>query len=44
MAAPRQSQSVVRYAVVGQGYIAQAAVLPAFKHAQRGLATQRRDP
>ncbi|MDQ3025547.1 MAG: Gfo/Idh/MocA family oxidoreductase [Pseudomonadota bacterium] len=51
MAAPRQSKSVVRYAVVGQGYIAQAAVLPAFKHAQRnsrlvalvsGDATKRR--
>src|SRR5262245_42425910 len=25
----------VRYAVVGQGYIAQAAVLPAFAHARR---------
>jgi predicted dehydrogenase len=25
----------VRYAVVGQGYIAQAAVLPAFRHARR---------
>jgi predicted dehydrogenase len=27
-------KQVVRYAVVGQGYIAQAAVLPAFKHAR----------
>jgi len=26
--------SVVRYAVVGQGYISQAAVLPAFRHAR----------
>jgi predicted dehydrogenase len=26
---------IVRYAVVGQGYIAQAAVLPAFRHARR---------
>src|SRR5262245_51007005 len=26
---------VIRYAVVGQGYIAQAAVLPAFAHARR---------
>ena len=25
----------IRYAVVGQGYIAQAAVLPAFAHAKR---------
>ena len=31
---PRQ-ESVVRYAVVGQGYISQAAVLPAFRHARR---------
>ena len=29
------SQSVVRYAVIGLGHIAQAAVLPAFKHARR---------
>ena len=35
MAVPRQGSSVVRYAVVGQGYIAQAAVLPAFRHARR---------
>ena len=28
MAVPRQASSVVRYAVVGQGYIAPAAVLP----------------
>ncbi len=27
---PRQPKSIVRYAVVGQGYIAQAAVLPDF--------------
>jgi glucose-fructose oxidoreductase len=42
----------VRYAVVGQGYIAQAAVLPAFAHAKRnsrlvalvsGDATKRRE-
>jgi predicted dehydrogenase len=31
---PNKSSSVVRYAVVGQGYIAQAAVLPAFRHAR----------
>ena len=31
----KQSKRIVRYAVVGQGYIAQAAVLPAFAHAQR---------
>lgn len=30
-----QSGRMVRYAVVGQGYIAQAAVLPAFAHARR---------
>lgn len=29
------SRSVVRYAVVGLGHIAQAAVLPAFRHAKR---------
>ena len=29
------AQSKVRYAVVGLGYIAQAAVLPAFAHARR---------
>src|SRR5258706_82076 len=29
-----KSSAVVRYAVVGQGYIAQAAVLPAFRHAR----------
>src|SRR4029079_14671163 len=43
---------VVSYAVVGQGYIAQAAVLPAFAHARRnsrlaaivsGDATKRRE-
>jgi glucose-fructose oxidoreductase len=33
---PRSSKRRhVRYAVVGQGYIAQAAVLPAFRHAKR---------
>jgi glucose-fructose oxidoreductase len=32
--AKKRSTSVVRYAVVGQGYIAQAAVLPAFAHAR----------
>jgi predicted dehydrogenase len=31
----KQSNRVLRYAVVGQGYIAQAAVLPAFAHAKR---------
>jgi glucose-fructose oxidoreductase len=35
MTPARQSKRVVRYAVVGQGYIAQAAVLPAFAHARR---------
>lgn len=30
----KKSTPVVRYAVVGQGYIAQAAVLPAFRHAR----------
>ena len=29
------AQSKVRYAVVGLGYIAQAAVLPSFAHARR---------
>jgi predicted dehydrogenase len=33
--AGREPPSLVRYAVVGQGYIAQAAVLPAFAHARR---------
>jgi predicted dehydrogenase len=33
---PKKSHadSIVRYAVVGQGYISQAAVLPAFRHAR----------
>ena len=35
MASPPRQESVVRYAVVGLGYIAQAAVLPAFRHARR---------
>ena len=35
MKPPLQSSRIVRYAVVGQGYIAQAAVLPAFAHARR---------
>ncbi len=35
MPAARPNDSPVRYAVVGQGYIAQAAVLPAFAHARR---------
>ena len=35
MTVRRQSGRTVRYAVVGQGYIAQAAVLPAFAHARR---------
>src|SRR6185436_13348660 len=48
----RGSGGPVRYAVVGQGYIAQAAVLPAFAHAKRnsrlaalvsGDATKRRE-
>src|SRR4051812_32945136 len=52
MASVRQGNKVVRYAVVGQGYIAQAAVLPAFAHAKRnsrlvalvsGDATKRRE-
>ncbi len=34
MATRKKSSPVVRYAVVGQGYIAQAAVLPAFHHAR----------
>ena len=29
----------IRYAVVGQGYIAQVAVLPAFKHAENSELT-----
>jgi glucose-fructose oxidoreductase len=33
--AKRRSRSKVRYAVVGQGHIAQVAVLPAFAHARR---------
>jgi glucose-fructose oxidoreductase len=32
--ASQKKQTAVRYAVVGQGYIAQAAVLPAFAHAR----------
>jgi glucose-fructose oxidoreductase len=48
----RQSKRIVRYAVVGQGYIAQGAVLPAFAHAKAnsrlvalvsGDATKRRE-
>ena len=35
MASPPRQDSIVRYAVVGQGYISQAAVLPAFRHAKR---------
>ena len=35
MTPPRKTHGAVRYAVVGQGYIAQAAVLPAFAHAKR---------
>jgi len=35
MGTRRRSPSKVRYAVVGQGYIAQVAVLPAFAHAAR---------
>src|SRR6186997_591441 len=33
MPSKSRSRKVVRYAVVGQGYISQAAVLPAFRHA-----------
>lgn len=48
----KRSRRQVRYAVVGQGYIAQGAVLPAFAHARRnsrlaalvsGDATKRRE-
>jgi len=35
MPSSSKSRSAIRYAVVGQGYIAQAAVLPAFAHARR---------
>ncbi|HEY7863320.1 MAG TPA: Gfo/Idh/MocA family oxidoreductase [Thermoanaerobaculia bacterium] len=35
MATPRKTSTRVRYAVVGLGHIAQAAVLPAFAHARR---------
>src|SRR6266566_786407 len=35
MPSSSKSRGAIRYAVVGQGYIAQAAVLPAFAHAQR---------
>lgn len=35
MAATRKSRRKIRYAVVGLGHIAQAAVLPAFAHARR---------
>src|ERR1700737_3137347 len=31
----KSRQKTVRYAVIGLGHIAQAAVLPAFKHARR---------
>src|SRR3981081_688992 len=34
MATRKGSKGIVRYAVVGQGYISQAAVLPAFAHAR----------
>jgi predicted dehydrogenase len=49
---PSTRKSVIRYAVVGLGYIAQAAVLPAFRHARgnsrlvalvSGDATKRRE-
>jgi predicted dehydrogenase len=48
----KKSSGVISYAVVGQGYISQAAVLPAFAHAKRnsclaaivsGDATKRRE-
>lgn len=35
---PRRPKGPVRYAVIGLGHIAQAAVLPAFKHARRNSA------
>ncbi len=35
MPAHKSERSIIRYAVVGQGYISQAAVLPAFRHARR---------
>ena len=38
---PAQPEREVRYAVVGLGYIAQVAVLPAFEHARRKLAPGR---
>jgi len=34
MPSHQSDRSIVRYAVVGQGYISQAAVLPAFRHAR----------
>src|SRR5437763_1225289 len=34
MPSNQSDRSIVRYAVVGQGYISQAAVLPAFRHAR----------
>ena len=34
MHAKKRPASLIRYAVVGQGYISQAAVLPAFRHAR----------
>lgn len=34
MARNERPGSIIRYAVVGQGYISQAAVLPAFRHAR----------
>jgi len=34
MASVSKAERKVRYAVIGQGYISQAAVLPAFEHAQ----------
>src|SRR4029453_14280796 len=34
-ATPRAGRGPIRYAVVGLGHIAQAAVLPAFAHARR---------
>ena len=52
MKSRKQASRTVRYAVVGQGYIAQAAVLPAFAHARTnselvalisGDATKRRE-
>jgi predicted dehydrogenase len=36
MATRKEDKGPVRYAVVGLGYIAQTAILPAFAHARKG--------